>query len=186
MWLYWDYLPCFGSLILNCAECRYTCWVKTLPLTLCPNLVLLPRGNLWSNVLHIQEFAVPSIWGIVKRILFNCSKLGEVFIRLAILELMCKSRPQQGIGIWQDLLFIGMNNNDENSGCFSLAKSCLTLCDPMNCSITGFIVLHYLPKFAQTHVHWVGDANQTSHLLPPLLLLPSIFQTCVKNTYLTV
>ena len=138
MWLYWDYLPCFGGLILNCAESRYTCGVKTLPLTLCPNLVLLPRGNLWSNVLHIQDFAVPSICGIVERILFNRSKHGEFFIRLAILELMCKSRPQEGIGIWQDLLFIGMNNNDENNGCFSLAKSCLTLCDPMNCSIPGF------------------------------------------------
>ena len=31
--------------------------------------------------------------------------------------------------------------------------SCLTLCDPMNCSTTGFLVYHYLPEFAQTHVH---------------------------------
>ena len=175
MWLYWDYLPCFGGLILNCAECRYTCWVKTLPFTLCPNLVL-PRGNLWSNVLHIQEFAVPSIWGIVKRILFNRSKHGEFFIRLAILDLMCKSRPQEGIGIWQDLLFIGMNNNDENNGCFSLAKSCLTLCDPMNCSIPAFIVLHYLPKFAQTHVHWVSDVIQ-----PSSPLLPFLFSSCLQS-----
>ena len=30
----------------------------------------------------------------------------------------------------------------------SVAKSCLTLCDPMNCSTSGFPVLHYLPKFA--------------------------------------
>ena len=37
----------------------------------------------------------------------------------------------------------------------------------MNCSTPGFPVLHYLPKFAQTHVHWVGDAIQQSH---PLLL----------------
>ena len=37
--------------------------------------------------------------------------------------------------------------------CCSVAKSCSTLCDPMNCSTPGFHVLHYLWKFAQTHVH---------------------------------
>ena len=46
-------------------------------------------------------------------------------------------------------------------------QSCPTLCDPMNCSISSFPVLHYLPEFAQTHVHWVDDAIQTSHLLSP-------------------
>ena len=35
---------------------------------------------------------------------------------------------------------------------------CLTLCDPMHYSTPGFLVLHSLPEFAQTHVHWVGDA----------------------------
>ena len=57
----------------------------------------------------------------------------------------------------------------------SVAKSCLTLCDPMDCSTPGFPVLHYLPEFAQTHVHWVDDAIQPSHLCHPLLPLPSIF-----------
>ena len=47
----------------------------------------------------------------------------------------------------------------------SVAKSCLILCDPMDCSTPGFPVLHYLPEFAQTHVHWVGDAIQPSHYL---------------------
>ena len=49
--------------------------------------------------------------------------------------------------------------------CCSAPKSRLTLCDPMNCSIPGFPVLHYLPEFAQTHVHWVCDAIQPSHPL---------------------
>ena len=35
--------------------------------------------------------------------------------------------------------------------CCSVAKSCLILCSPMNCSMPGFPVLHYLPKLAQTH-----------------------------------
>ena len=45
----------------------------------------------------------------------------------------------------------------------------------MNSSPPGFPVLHYLPKFAQTHGHGVSDATETSHPLPPLLLLPSVF-----------
>ena len=55
--------------------------------------------------------------------------------------------------------------------CFhSVAKLCPALCDPMNCSMPGFPVLHYLPEFTQTHVHWVGDAIQPSHPLSSLLL----------------
>ena len=48
----------------------------------------------------------------------------------------------------------------------SVAQSCPTLCNPKNHSTPGFPVLHYLPEFAQTHIHWVGDAIQTSHPLP--------------------
>ena len=40
-----------------------------------------------------------------------------------------------------------------------------TLWDPMDCSKPGFPVLHYLPKFAQTHVQLVNDAIQPSHSL---------------------
>ena len=50
----------------------------------------------------------------------------------------------------------------------SVARLYLTLCDPMNCNTTGFSVHHYLPEFAQTHVHWVSDAIQPSHSLSPL------------------
>ena len=37
----------------------------------------------------------------------------------------------------------------------------------MNCSTPGFLVLHYLWKFAQTHVHWVNDAIQPCQALSP-------------------
>ena len=59
--------------------------------------------------------------------------------------------------------------------CFLVAESWPTLCHLMDCSTPGFPVLHYLPEFVQTHVHWVGDAIQLSHPLSPPLLLPSIF-----------
>ena len=35
----------------------------------------------------------------------------------------------------------------------SVTQSCLTLCDPMNCSTSGLPVHHQLPEFTQTHVH---------------------------------
>ena len=50
---------------------------------------------------------------------------------------------------------------------YSVAKSCLTLCDPMDCSMSGFTVLHYLPESAQTHVLWVSDVIKLSHSLSP-------------------
>ena len=55
----------------------------------------------------------------------------------------------------------------------SVAQSCLTLCDPMNCSTPGFPVHHQLPEFTQTYVHRVRDVIQPSHPLsspsPPAL-----------------
>ena len=51
--------------------------------------------------------------------------------------------------------------------CCSVAKSCPTLYNPMNCSTLGFPVLHHLPELAQIHVHQVSDAIQPSHPLSP-------------------
>ena len=60
----------------------------------------------------------------------------------------------------------------------SVTQSCLTFCDPMNCSTSGLPVHHQLPEFTQTHVHWVGDAIQPCHPLSspsaPALNLSSI------------
>ena len=60
----------------------------------------------------------------------------------------------------------------------SVDQSCLTLCDPTDCSMQGLPVYHQLPEFAQTRVHWVHDAIQPSDPLsspsPPALNFPSI------------
>ena len=56
--------------------------------------------------------------------------------------------------------------------CCSVTKSCLILRNPMSCT-PDFPVLHHLPEFVQTQVHWVSDAIQPSTLFHPLL--PSIF-----------
>ena len=47
----------------------------------------------------------------------------------------------------------------------SVAQSCPTLCDPMNCSTPGLPVHHQLPEFTQIHVCQVSDAMQPSHPL---------------------
>ena len=59
----------------------------------------------------------------------------------------------------------------------------LTLCDPMDYSMSGFPVLNHFLEFARTHVHWVGDDIQPSHPLsspsPPAFNLSqhqSLFQ----------
>ena len=60
----------------------------------------------------------------------------------------------------------------------SVAQSCPTLCDPMNCSTPGLPVHHQLPEFTQIHVHRVSDAIQPSHPLsspsPTAPIPPSI------------
>ena len=60
----------------------------------------------------------------------------------------------------------------------SVTQSCPALCDPMDGSAPGSFVLHCLLKFAQIHVHWVGDAIQPYCPLPPpspfAFSLPSI------------
>ena len=56
----------------------------------------------------------------------------------------------------------------------SVAQSCPTLCNPVDCSSPSFPVHHQLPELTQTHVHRVGDAIQHLILCHPLLP-PSIF-----------
>ena len=58
-----------------------------------------------------------------------------------------------------------MDLRDKKGRCCSVAQSCPTLCNHMNCSTPGFPVLHYLLEFAQTHIHWIDDAIQPSHAL---------------------
>ena len=62
----------------------------------------------------------------------------------------------------------------------SVTQSCLTLCDPMDCSTPGFPVQHQLPEFTQTHFHWVGDIIQPFY--PPAFDL-SQHQSCRCTKY---
>ena len=65
-----------------------------------------------------------------------------------------------------DITFVDISvfiNNLYSIQFSSVAQSCLTLCDPMNCSTPGLPVHHHLPEFTQTYVHRVRDAIQPSH-----------------------
>ena len=81
---------------------------------------------------------------------------------------------EQKSGIQHIIYFV---SRKDFKNCCSIAKPCLTLCNPMDCSMPGFPVLHYLLEFAQTHVHWISDAIQPSHpLLPSSPLVLSLSQ----------
>ena len=56
---------------------------------------------------------------------------------------------------------------------FSVDKSCLTFCDPMDFSTPGSPVLHSLLEFAQVYVHWVRDANISS--------CATLFSLCLQS-----
>ena len=60
----------------------------------------------------------------------------------------------------------------------SVVQSCLTLCDPMDCSTLALPVNHQLPEFIQTHIHCISDAIQLFHPLwpppPPTFILSQL------------
>ena len=59
--------------------------------------------------------------------------------------------------------------------CCSVTKSCLTLCDPMGCSMPGFPVLHHLLELKLMSIESVMPSNHIILCRPLLLLLPSVF-----------
>ena len=69
-------------------------------------------------------------------------------------------------GIVMNILAATILDQITDCGC-SVAKSRPMLCDSMDCSTPGFPVLHHVLGFAQTYIHWVGDAIQPSHPLSP-------------------
>ena len=68
---------------------------------------------------------LPSVWPVKRIVLTTAAFLALCVIELS--ELMCS--------------------------CCSVAQLCPTLCNSMDCSTPGFLVLHYI-EFAQTHIHW--------------------------------
>ena len=84
--------------------------------------------------------------------------------------------PRPGLGTFRSIKKFKTWYLSTKNCCCSVSKSCLALCDPMHCSISGSPVLHYLPefllKFMSTELVMLSN-----HLILYcfLLLLPSIF-----------
>ena len=76
------------------------------------------------------------------------------------------------------IIFWGIILLSQNYCCCSVAKSCPTLCDPMDGNIPGFPVHHLLPEFAQVHAHSIGDAIKPSHPLSELPVFKFLYQHC--------
>ena len=75
---------------------------------------------------------------------------------------------------WGMALLVNREKVDIGVQFSSVAQSCLTLHDPMNCSMPDLPVHHQLLEFTKTHGHWVSDAISHLILCRPLFLLPSI------------
>ena len=78
--------------------------------------------------------------------------------------------------IWAHIICVHWEDTSVQFDEFSsVAQSCPTLCNPMNCSTSGLPVHHQLLESTQTHVHRVSMPSNHLTLCCPLLLLPSIF-----------
>ena len=77
------------------------------------------------------------------------------FLSLMFVDALCGINPvrAQGRSLSWTYLEIPRAFSVSPLICCSVAKLCLTLCDPLDCSTPGFLVLHRLPEFAQIHVH---------------------------------
>ena len=100
-----------------------------------------------------SELALPIRWSKYWSFRFNISPSNEYSVLISF-------RID-----WFDLLVLQIY-----LCCCSVAQLCPTLCDSMDCDMPGFPVLHYLPEFSQTHVHWVSDAIQPSHPGPKVTM----------------
>ena len=149
------------------------------PLLLLPSI--LPSIRVFSNEssLHIRW---PKYWSFSFNISPSNEHPGLICFRMDWMDLLevqgtLKSLLQHHIWIYLILWISNWVTEQQQSNCYYpccccncccwVAKLCLTLCDPMDCSMPGFSILYHLPEFAQTYVHWVSDAIQPSHPLSP-------------------
>ena len=93
--------------------------------------------------------------------------------RVVFIPLSC------GFSIWKIIMLDYILKKGEKKllcCCYSVVQPCHILCDPMDCNTPGFPVLYHLPELAKTHVHWVSDAIQPSHVLSsPFSFRPQSF-----------
>ena len=80
------------------------------------------------------------------------------------MALHAAAKPRKHMSLWLSSLLFPLSLQ---LCCCSLTQSCPTLCNPMDCSKSGFPVHHQLLDQTQTHVRCIGDAIQPSHPVVP-------------------
>ena len=132
-------------LLLAIISSQVILWRNTSALTPSRNKVS-PKGLLLPEFM-LLNLDVPGKWYLDRKILFFFPQTTEIYYLTTSVH--------------------------EKSQFSSVIQSCSTLCDPMVCSTPGLPVHYQLPEFTQTHVHWIGDAVQSSH--PLLSPSPPVF-----------
>ena len=126
-----------------------THWLHYPLQTPCSLLPLMHRWQLYNALLH-------------------CLKAGR-YIHEFLDQFPCANRMSIHNSFLSNVFFESAQFFPNHCCCCcycSVAKSCPTLCNPMDCSMPGFLVLHHLLELAQTHVHWVSGVIQLSRSLP--------------------
>ena len=123
------------------------------------NTALDIRGLLWFHM-NCESFGSTSVKNAIGNLIGITLNLYIAFGSIVIFTLLILTTQEHGIS-----LHLFMSSLISFIQFSSVAQSCPTLCDPMNCSTPGLSVYHQLPEFTQTHVLWVGDAIQPSHPL---------------------
>ena len=129
--------------------------------------------SIWNPVENITSLLEETWKGIYS--VLNNKKWFTFNLRVHVLSHSVVPNSLQLHGLQPTRLLCLWDSPGKNIGVgiSSVAQSCRTLCDPMNCSTPGLPVRHQLLEFTQTHVHRVGDAIQPSHLSSSSLPAPN-------------
>ena len=114
-------------------------------------LCLCHKTSINIHIWFVQSFGNVSLVSLC----FHRNDYGELYFFLIYLNLLCALGQTVASYFTQD-----------NHHFSSVAQSCPTFCDPMDCSTPGFPVHYQLLEPTQTHVHRVSDVIQPSHPLP--------------------
>ena len=135
----------------------------------CNNDIISSHLNISTAIFDLHFLELPSFFfernlKKKKKFLFStlfCMSKGPIFILVTAMTLSTVPNTRSSLinVSWQhEQISLVLQFS-------SVAQSCPTLCDPMNCSMPGLPVHYQLLESTQTHAHWVGDAIQPSHPL---------------------
>ena len=154
--LFWNWDGCEQKVsLLSSCMLRRRCVLGDalqLPSFLSENKLTHKEKHWWDRE-QIHEFSRSRLLWLRSATFRHCIRVNEDFLNLGLgwieFNWMCHFHQKQSWLI-----------HTLSLGCcyFSVTKSCPALRKPMGYSMPGFPVLHYLPEFAQIHVHWVDDA----------------------------